>query len=240
MEECLEPSRCVVLVPVAGHIEPACEASLHVLERLGHPVRRAWGFSDVSRGRCRLATDALAEGFEELLWIDSDTEFHPDSVRQLRSHNVPVVGAIYPVKGQRRLACKALPETEEIVFGEGGGLVELQHLASGFLLTRSEVYHRMQKQFNLPVCVGGKHGLVPYFQPMVVQEPVTGQHVYLSEGFSFCERARACGFKIMADTTIRLGHIGLKSYSWEEAGNEVVRYQTYRYRFNAGRDNKQD
>jgi GT2 family glycosyltransferase len=35
---------------------------------------------------------------------------------------------------------------------------------------------------------------------------------YLAEDYAFCERARQCGFKIMADTTIRLWHIGEYAY----------------------------
>ena len=33
----------------------------------------------------------------------------------------------------------------------------------------------------------------------------------------------------MADTRIRLGHIGREAYSWEEAGSDVQRYDTYTY-----------
>lgn len=183
-----------------------------------------------------MATDALAEGFDELMWIDSDTEFHPDAVERLRSHNLPIVGAIYPVKNERRLACSTLPETKEIVFGADGGLLELEYLATGFLLTRREVYDAIRTKFKMPTCVGGKRGMVPYFQPMVHQQTATGKCLYLSEGFSFCERARQCGFKIYADTTIRLGHIGKKSFSWEEAGSDVTRYQSYRYSLQPNQD----
>lgn len=221
--------RCVILVPVASHIEPACEASLDALERAGLPVWRRWGYSDISRGRSEMATEALAEGFEELLWIDADTEFQPDAVSRLRSHNLPIVGAIYPVKNERRLACNPLQTPDEITFGEGGGLKELQFLATGFLLTQRKVYAKMREHFKMPTCVGGKHGLVPYFQPMIHQDQATGRQLYLSEGFSFCERAKQCGFKIFADTTIRLGHIGKKSFSWEDAGTDIVRYQSYRF-----------
>ena len=41
--------------------------------------------------RNRLATEALADGFEELMWIDADIAFDPRSVDRLRSHNLPIV-----------------------------------------------------------------------------------------------------------------------------------------------------
>ena len=53
---------------------------------------------------------------------------------------------------------------------------------------------------------------------------------YLAEDFAFSERARQCGYTILADTTIRLRHFGSYGYSWEEAGGEVRRYKSYRYR----------
>ena len=35
-----------------------------------------------------MATDALSDGYEETMWIDSDVDFHPDSVDRLRSHGL--------------------------------------------------------------------------------------------------------------------------------------------------------
>ena len=56
------------------------------------------------------------------------------------------------------------------------------------------------------------------------------RHCYLAEDFSFSHRARAADFKIFADTTIRLGHIGRYAYSWEDAGGSNQRFGTYVYR----------
>jgi hypothetical protein len=55
---------------------------------------------------------------------------------------------------------------------------------------------------------------------------------YLPEDYAFCERARQCGYKIMADTTIRLWHHGSYGYSWEDAGKNQERYETFY--FNVG------
>ena len=55
-------------------------------------------------------------------------------------------------------------------------------------------------------------------------------HWSLGEDFSFFERLRRCGYKIFADTTIPLRHIGSYGYSWEEAGSSVQRHSTYVFR----------
>jgi hypothetical protein len=74
---------------------------------------------------------------------------------------------------------------------------------------------------------------VPYFWPLVIETEVSTpdkpRHWYLSEDFSFCHRARAAGYKIFADTTIRLGHVGRYVFGWEDAGTPVNRYNTFHF-----------
>jgi hypothetical protein len=231
--------KCVILVPANYGIEPECERGLVQLERRGYPVWRVPGFAAIDQCRNQIATDALARGFEELFWIDADIAFEPDAVDRLRAHNLPIVAALYPKKSMRALASRLFSTTKEVVLGAGGGLIEIRYAAGGFLYTRREVYEAMQRHGNLPVCNEqiGKH-MVPYFMPMVVEEEEAGgrksevgnRFCYLAEDFSFSHRARAAGFKIFADTTIRLGHIGRYAYSWEDAGGSNQRFGTYIYR----------
>jgi hypothetical protein len=163
-------NRCVVLVPANNGIEPACDHALRQLERMGYPVWRVPGFSQIDTARSQLATDAVARGFEELMWLDSDTEFDPAAVERLRSHNLPIVSGLYPKKGSRALASSLLPQTQKIVFGEGGGLLEIRYTATGFLYTRRQVYLDIQRQCNLPVCnLQFNKPLVPFFMTMVVE-----------------------------------------------------------------------
>lgn len=222
-------SRCVILVPVGGHIEPACESSLQKLENRGYRVRRVRGYSAIDQGRNQLASDALADGFEETMWIDSDIDFDPDAVEQLRSHQLPISSAIYPKKGKRELACHVLPGTEQLVFGKNGGLVEILYAGTGFLHVRREAYVQIQQTLQLPSC-NDRWGRpsIPFFHPMV--KPHLDGYWYLAEDFSFSDRARQAGFEIMADTTIRLKHIGSYGYSWEDAGSEPSRYATFTFK----------
>ena len=68
------PSKCVVLVPTFSHIEPACERALRELENRGYVVRRQYGFSQIDYGRNVMASAALRDGFEQLMWIDADVK----------------------------------------------------------------------------------------------------------------------------------------------------------------------
>jgi hypothetical protein len=224
-------SKCIVLVPVGSAIEPECDVALRSLEARGYPVRRSFGCSAIDQARSRLATDALAGDWEELLWIDSDVCFEPDAVEQLRSHELPIACGIYPRKGLAAVACLPLAGTTQLVFGEGGGLVEICYAGAGFLLTRRSVYETMKTRLELPDCEGPRP-IVPYFLPMCAM--LEGKPRYLAEDFSFCHRARQCGFRVMADTRIRLWHIGRYRYGWEDALGPRERFASLRLPTPAG------
>lgn len=221
-----DPRRCVVLVPHAGTIHSECEESLKELERRGYPVRRVSGYAAIDQGRNQMVTDALIDGFEETMWIDSDIGFHADDVEKLRAHQLPIVSAMYPQKGKRMLASHLQPGTPQVTFGVAGGLIELLYAATGFLHVRRQVYLDIQRQLSLPIC-NERFGrpLLPFFLPMLHQ--IDDGHWYLAEDFAFSQRARQCGYKIYADTRIRLTHIGSYGYTWEDAGAETKRFDTY-------------
>lgn len=121
-----------------------------------------------------------------------------------------------------------MPTTENVVLGQGGGLLEVLYAACGFLLVQRLVYLDIQSQLELPTCntMFGE-AIVPWFQPMI--RPYRNGHWYLGEDFSFCERARQAGFRIMADSTIRLWHYGSYPFSWEDAGADVRRCASYNF-----------
>lgn len=177
-----------------------------------------------------MATDALRDGFDETLWIDADVEFHPDAVERLRAHGLPVACGIYPQKGRKALACHVLPGTPKLTFGRGGGLIEVLYAATGFLLVRREVYLRVAYRLKLPLA-NERFGapVVPFFQPLL--HPIEDGHWYLAEDFAFSERARQVGYKLVADTGIRLWHHGNYPYGWEDAGLDRERTGTFTLHF---------
>jgi hypothetical protein len=227
----LSESSCIILVPIGSTIDPACEQALHVLERRGYTVRRSYDFSAIDFGRSVLASNALAEGFDELLWVDSDMVFHPDDVEKLRGHGLPIVAGIYAKKSRAEFACEFLHATPQIVFGKGGDLHEIRYAGCGFMLTRRAAYDQIRRQLALPEC-NQRFGLpiVPYFLPMLVPDGA-GQW-YLAEDYAFCERARQCGLKVMADSSIRLLHVGSYGFGWEDIGHPRKKCATYTCNFN--------
>jgi len=226
----VDRNRCIVLVPHRENVDPDCETSLRALSALGYTVRRSDASAAIDRTRSEMATRALADGYEELLWIDSDISFAPEAVDRLRSHGLPLVGGLFAKRGVAHFGCRFLPNTE-LTLGEGGGPVEVRYLGTAFLLTHRRVYEDVARVFDLPLCneMPGADPVVPYFLPMVLRDPVIGPW-YLSEAWSFCERARQAGHKVVAETSIRLWHHGRYGYGWEDVGAPRQRITTAKLR----------
>ena len=231
-------TKCVILVPAFGQPTGKCDAGLRQLEKKGYPVRRVRGFSAVDQGRNQMASDALNEGFAETIWIDTDIGFDAEAVDRLRSHKLPIVTGIYPQPGARSLACELLPQTEKIIFGEEGGLMEVKYSGAGFLYVRRDAYEAIRDKLKLPLCnTRFGRGNWPFFQPYWIEEQESADgrtaeavnHRYLTDDFAFCERARQAGLKIMADTTIRLWRVGSYGFGWEDAGTDPERFDTYHF-----------
>jgi hypothetical protein len=61
-----------------------------------------------------------------------------------------------------------------------------------------------------------------------------GVNRYLPDGYAFCERARLCGYRVQADSTLRLSRLASYAYSWEEAGTTPPRYARFDLHLPAG------
>lgn len=220
--------RCVILVPVGTSIDPACDAGLAELERRGFTVRRVRGYSAIDSARNQMATDALADGFDELVWVDSDVVFQPDDLDALRSYGKPFDCGLYPKKGPREFAAAFLPGTQTVALGSHGGLTPIHYCGFGFVYTRRAVYDAVREHHKLPLLnTKFDKSLVPYFAPFW-----TGQRDdarYLPEDYAFCERARQAGHEVFADTRVRLWHVGSYRYGWEDAGSEKQRFDGYTF-----------
>jgi len=226
--------KCVILVPVGTAIDQECDAALRTLERRNYVVRRRHGFSAIDQARSTMATEALDDGFRELMWIDADSRFNPDDVDQLRALDLPVVGGVYPKRGARALTLEPLPGVKELLFGVEGSVQEVLFCGCGFLYTRAEVYRDIIEKLDLPASNQRyKRSVYPFFLPMVVPDPefAADAHLYLCEDYAFEERARQSGHHIHVDTRLRIGHVGTYGYTWEEAGGLMSRHPRYRFVF---------
>lgn len=230
----MDNSKCAILMPVARYIEPETNDAINVLLLNGYQVFKYYHCSDLVRARSLLATQAIENEYQEIIWIDSDTRFDPSSIEKLRSHGLPFVCGISPLKSKAGgFSVTPIERAQKIEIGQRGGLIEVQSCGMAFTYTDSEMYGRIKEVFGLPRCrVSGKResSFIPYFFPDILEKD-DGEVVYLGEDASFCNRARQCGYKIYVDTSIRLGHIGSYSYEAEDIGGDRPRYDNVTIKF---------
>ena len=224
-------SKAVVLVPHLNGVEPECENALQALERMGVRVVRRRGSSAIDVARNEMASDALHDGFESILFIDADIAFDPFDALRLLARPEPVVSGLYAKKGRREMTSTFADGVEEVHFGpESPGLYPLKYTAAGFLRVHSAALRQMISELHLPLCnLDWGRGCWPFFLPLIV-ENVSGNPHYLGEDWAFSHRLRQVGITPLADASIRLWHHGTYPYGWEDAGEDRPRHSSYRFR----------
>lgn len=137
---------------------------------------------------------ALATGidFDWLLWIDADMIFPPDTLTRLVAHDKDIVGCNYRTRTPPyRHVAHYLDGTDLHLLEPG--LHEMSHLPTGMLLTRFDIYRKME---------------YPWFKPGMRNE--TRDDVY------FCQKARELGYRIWCDhdLTAQIQHSGDQQIGW--------------------------
>jgi hypothetical protein len=213
-----DPSRgkSVVLVPHYAAVEPECEKGLAALRQSGVQVRKA-SFSAIDLLRSVMLSQALRDGFEAFLFVDSDIGFEPADALRLLARPEPVVAGIYMKKTGRDYSGVFDKGVDRVVFGPAApGLYPMLYASTGFLRIKADVLRKMIDLLKLPEChFGATTGIYPFFLPLCVPDGRGGTR-YLTEDYSFSHRARQIGISPMADTSIRLFHYGKYGYSYTD------------------------
>jgi GT2 family glycosyltransferase len=161
--------------------------------------------------RNKLCAKALEDGYDRILWLDSDMVFEPDLMRRLSAD----------LDEGREMVCglyfrRTLP-TGPVIF-KNCGIYQMQ---PGELSPMAVPYNDYPKDrvFEIEACGFGavmmdaaalrrtaeKLGPWPFM-------PVGG----LGEDLSFCMRWNDAGGKIWCDSAVRLGHAGGRIYGEED------------------------
>jgi len=148
-----------------------------------------------------LAVDwAIKNDMDYILWFDDDmvVDKSKDLFTRLLSHNKDIVAPLFfqrrppylPLIFKRKEYVKGKYTTYDNILDYPKGLIEVDGVGFGCILTKVDVFRKMSK---------------PYF----VYGDTFGEDLY------FCEKAKSCGFKIWCDTEIEVGHIGDVPIAWE-------------------------
>ncbi len=168
-----------------------------------------WTFSQgslVYDGRNILADTAVREGFDRVLWLDSDMVFDPYLFLRLSEHldldkemvsglyvsrKAPIHPVIYKSIRRDPLDNGFLPVAEAYSDYPRDSLFPVAGCGFGAVMMTTELLRRLQAAYGLP------------FTPL----PGFG------EDLSFCLRVRELGAEMWCDSSIKLGHAGMTVYT---------------------------
>ena len=167
------------------------------------PIYRAFD-SLVQRARNDLVSDALAGGFDDLVFIDDDIEWEPEWMHRLLMHDADCVGAAYRKKTDEqevytvRLSQLPPPVDEKTglwkVDGIGTGFLRLSRKALTALWNASEEYENEGRKCRwiFDVCVVNRQ--------------------LVSEDNIMCLKLKELGFPVLLDPSFTPTHIGTKKF----------------------------
>ena len=156
-----------------------------------------------------LSLTAIEQGFDRVMWIDSDMMFTPSAMRMLQddmtSHNWDMVTGLY---FKRNGSCLPViyDDLREPTIGDDGKPIKHIHeyvdypqdavfpvagCGFGFVLTSTKLLNAVWQTYG------------PAFSPL----PWAG------EDMSFCYRVQQLGYPIMCDSRVSCGHIGTYVYT---------------------------
>jgi hypothetical protein len=179
------------------------------------------GCSVVSRARNLLVRDFLDSDCTELMFIDADINFDPEDVLRLMAWasdpQKGIVGGVPRTRKTNKVYIAQLDQDEEGVTMNRMGLVRAKRIATAFMMVRREVFERLvneNPQWNYYDHNTDKQ-LNAVFDFLVTEEG------YMGEDYLFCDRARALGYEVWIDPTIKLGHMGVQEYEGD-FGRDVL------------------
>jgi len=168
-----------------------------------------------------LVKDFLETDCTDLIFIDSDINFEPESIfRLLAWGSDPAKGIVAGVPRTRKtekVYIAKLDEEDGELTMNAMGLVRAKRVATAFMLVQRKVFEDLIEQHPEWVYqdkVSNKD-LYAIFDFMLTEEG------YIGEDFLFCDRARAIGYEVWIDPTIKLGHMGVQEYEGD-FGNDIL------------------
>lgn len=206
---------------IGGNVHQKC---LMTMQRMTNDHNLSFQFIE----NCSLITKARQDHFgmflksdcDYLLSVDADLVITPpgcldDMIKKCPPNSI--IGGLYAMKaldpetGHSPTNGVPLNKDEKIVLN--GSVVKMKYIPTGFMLVPRPVAKKLAEFYKELAYKDSrlKATLYAVYNTMLID--VDDHKEFLPEDFSFCERCRAAGIDIYADTGIILGHIGPYLYS---------------------------
>jgi hypothetical protein len=195
---------------VDAHYAGALVRTMTLLQQRGcrAEIQFEIGNSLIADARNKLVARFLASTATDLVFIDADLSWQAEDLVRLLGHPHPVVGGVYQRKSRTKVDFTV--KFGPTIAMDANRLVEVERVGTGFLRLRRDCLLAMVAanpglKLKNPAQPGD-----PNFYALFDTTIVDGQ--FIGEDFSFCDRWRALGGKVMIDPSIALAHHGATAY----------------------------
>lgn len=200
-----------------------------MLDRLGvrYGTQFVIGSSNLARARNTLAARFMASGFDDLLFIDDDMGWQPNSVLRLLASEQPLIAGVGRKKVKK-------PNTDPDVwcahFDPGAqGRLESDEMGNVEALGTGTAFMKISRVVFETMIAAHPEWKVPC-APEMPAAVKAAYHAFFrfgdeeqGEDFVFCDRWRALGGRVFIDPSIELTHVGEEAYTGRIAELMTVR-----------------
>ena len=186
---------------------------LGISVRLGHVS----GCSIITMARNRLVDEFLKTDCTDLLFIDSDVIAQTEDVLRLlaQSGDKDVTAGNYPRRAKDKKFFMDLYFDEKGDLEFDGSMMRINRVGTGFMLIRRHVVETIAAKSERYLSNDGSGEIASVFDFKIEDGNFVG------EDYSFCDKARAEGFKIWTDVEISLPHMGTEEFT-SDFQNDVM------------------
>ena len=214
-------------LPIYAQANPffmQCLLALQAQKPFPIEVRMCAG-DGVARSRNGLTADFLRSDCSHLLFIDTDLIFSMEQVARIVSHDLPIVGGLYPKKQEGPTEWVLNGCLEPGVKRDDRGLLRVRYIGTGFMCIRRDVFGHMARsypQIAYTSDCGDRRPEYDFWSMGVFEYPDKTRR-YLSEDWYFCQRWLDLGGQVFADTHTVLKHVGHAIYPLETQTNQLLK-----------------
>lgn len=192
--------KILLAIPTTGRIPIQTVSSILETVEKGKVDLLMMSGSLIYDARDSFAKYAVDNGYDFILYADSDMIFNKEDLMRLLAHNVGICSGLYVrrdgsgenVAYSKIITRRRFPyrEPKLIVDSTSSGFGPVRACGFGFCLIKCSVLKCMYK----------------YYKSLF--EPFKG----VGEDIAFCIRAKRIGFKTFIDRDVKLGHVGEKVF----------------------------
>lgn len=157
----------------------------------------------IQRARNSLVKLALDGKYDDIFFIDSDTEWEPEWFFRLLERPEPIVGgALIKKTDKEGYTVKLL--NKQLKLSEDGKLIQADGVGTGFMKVSRFALEKLWLASDPYTSEGEEHRMV--FDIKVENGDL------ISEDYVLCNKWKNLGYKVWLDPTITCNHIGIKKF----------------------------